>query len=706
MNSTFLGKRLIIITCLILSGSSLLWGQDSNDDSVLMLEEVTVTVNKYKEKAAEVSASLTSISANEIAERDIKTIEDIHKTVPSLYIYNSGMPAYENKIGMRGHINQRTHIDPSLVVYIDDMPLTMYTEFSAGFSDAEKIEVLRGPQSTLYGVNAESGIINITTETNLDDEWGGKAGVTLGSYNQKAGKLKLSVPIIEGSVYLNASFGKQVQDSYVTNKFFDEPSSKQDSTNFRLKLNWLFSDSLDFQFISYQSEQDNTGGSSYVPLEYKDAGLDKYELAYNTEGFNKSKTLSNAFKINWSTDHFLVKSITTVSDHEASYENDFDGTATSNSFQYVGAHETTNQTSTQEIRISSPDDNDADLRWIAGLAYSSGTRTEDAYNYYYYYGLSGPAITDHPYDNKLIKEDQAAFAQISYKMLNKRLGLLAGLRSETAKREIDTNEVANYMAVITPTFKDSKTESKTLHKATIDFKTSENSKIFFTNAQGWRAGGFNYIHIDGVYNEYDSEESTTNELGFKYSSADLGLQFSTVYFSTEIKDFQVQITTPTNYIYLSNAETAKMSGLEIEALASPSTLVDLSFNYSQVEAEFTDYKENGTDYSGNKVPHTPAHEAYLGIKFKPFEDFFVKLEAMNTGMFYFDRTNDEDGKQEAIQTYNLMSQYKIGDLKLAASIKNLTNEYYYTDGMTNQLVGWIGVPGAPMTMQLKAEYDF
>ena len=149
-----------------------------------------------------------------------------------------------------------------------------------------------------------------------------------------------------------------------------------------------------------------------------------------------------------------------------------------------------------------------------------------------------------------------------------------------------------------------------------------------------------------------------------------------------------------------------MSGLEIEALLAPIDLLDISFNYSQINAEFTDYEDGGTDYSGNKVPHTPSHEAYLGIKIKPLENFFVKLEAVNNGKFYFDRTNDEEGKQDAVTTYNLISQYEVGDLKLAASIRNVTNEYYYTDGMNHQTLGWVAIPAAPLTAQIKAEYAF
>ncbi len=205
-------KRCSIIVCwglsLLLAAASG-FAKDQDADA-LSLETITVTAQKQEENVQDVPASVSVVSDLQIEDARIFSLKDLHNYVPNYETY----PNYSAD-GFQSIRGQSNLLSPSVGIYIDDVPITLgYTNVQTSLFDIERIEVLRGPQGNLYGMNSAGGIVNIITKK-PGNTFEAEVSAEYGDYNLNAYKAAVSGPVVTDKLFLGIAGSYQRRDSYI-----------------------------------------------------------------------------------------------------------------------------------------------------------------------------------------------------------------------------------------------------------------------------------------------------------------------------------------------------------------------------------------------------------------------------------------------------------------------------------------------------------
>jgi iron complex outermembrane recepter protein len=176
------------------------------------LEPIAVTANKIEENLQDVPQSITVLNELTIKEKEIKTIEDIVQEIPNM----NSIPGYNKSMNFRGLNSSMFTLNNPMVIYIDGIPYTSSETSQISMANIEKIEVLRGPQGTLYGKDAIGGVIKIATKKNLSETLGA-IDIQYGSDNYKYLSYNINSPIIENKLYVGINGLIEEDDSWVNN---------------------------------------------------------------------------------------------------------------------------------------------------------------------------------------------------------------------------------------------------------------------------------------------------------------------------------------------------------------------------------------------------------------------------------------------------------------------------------------------------------
>lgn len=334
------------------------------------LEEIVVTATKREQTLQDVPVAVTVTPVETLERAQIRTISDLQSIVPSLRVSTLQTSTQTNFI-IRGFGNGANNpgIESSVGVFIDGV----YRSRSAGaigdFVDVQRVEVLRGPQSTLFGQNASAGVISIVTQKPSLDEVSGMAEVTLSNYNGRIAKGKVTGPVADNvGISLSGSFNER--DGYFKNLTDGSLLNDRDRWDVRGQLLWKISDNLEARIIGDVSEIDEvccgvsnlfngpTGGAvafaggRVYPGVANAPGLPFDRAAYlNKEPRNAVKNSGISLSLDWQLgDNFTVTSITASRQQELDFDYDFDFTSAAlgtvnRNFGDIG-------TFTQELRLA------------------------------------------------------------------------------------------------------------------------------------------------------------------------------------------------------------------------------------------------------------------------------------------------------------------------------------------------------------------
>ncbi|NQY04213.1 MAG: TonB-dependent receptor plug domain-containing protein, partial [Halieaceae bacterium] len=214
-----------------------------------MLEEVIVTAAKREQTLQEVPIAVSVVSGQQIEQAQVLDIKDLQTLVPSLRVTQLQSSANTNFI-IRGFGNGANNagIEPSVGVFIDGVYRSRVGSALADLPNVERIEVLRGPQSTLFGKNASAGVINVVTAAPDLDEFSGSIGGTVGNYDQYIVKGDVTGPITDNMAF--SLFGSTNQrDGYYDNDELGTEQNELDRWNARGQLLWLPTDRLQARLI-------------------------------------------------------------------------------------------------------------------------------------------------------------------------------------------------------------------------------------------------------------------------------------------------------------------------------------------------------------------------------------------------------------------------------------------------------------------------
>ncbi|MCY3817119.1 MAG: TonB-dependent receptor [Gammaproteobacteria bacterium] len=702
------------------------------------LEEIVVTAERRSENLQDVPNAITALSRLTIEQADIHDLTDIATRVPGLTF--SPFSPGQNVVALRGASSNDdgAGTDNSVAVFVDDVYLGRVSNINPEMFDLERVEVLRGPQGTLYGKNTIGGAINVVSTRPNTDEVEGRVRLNVGNYARRDLAGLITGPVGNGWAG-KASFSYRKRDGWVDNVFLRKKQKDDDVKAFRGQLLYAGEDfeallSADFNQLDVEDMArtpiatgepgDPAFWAAPVPGSYADlcAGRGADCSAGPIDGYAKRDAWGLSGKLNWSRENGELISITAYRENEADWNMDSTGTPVSPLpplFNQINddIFDVTDQL-TQEFRwVSSIGDN---IDYVAGLWYlrEETDRTECFDNDVTASDCTPTAdngATDW-YRQVNRTTSYAAFGQFDWTFTDA-WELTVGGRYSADKKEIDNDAVAGDFVVINQNFSNSVSEnwSAFTPKLSLAWLPNDDTTVYGAVSWGFKSGGFAAAPQGIEFTEPLAQEEAVNyELGVK---ADLAGAFrlNAALFYTEYQDLQMQTFGPLTAaaafgtFQTFNAGDATIQGIELEATWVVNERWTLSGFYAFQDSEFGDTNIPGTawpDQSGQELIRAPEN------KFNINADYNLALAngselAANLSWRY---TDDQRGELEpwSIQpAFDLLDARlswtrSDGALELALWGKNLADEEYISHlyAIASSVVAVFGDPrmyGATLT---------
>ena len=604
------------------------------------LEEITVTAQKREENVQEVPISISVLDEFDIEDNDIKTISDIADYVPNFQQFSvGGAGMYTPSI--RGLSAEVTATNSSSIgTYIDGVPYTNTRGNNMVLDDIESIEVLRGPQGTLYGKNAYAGAIVITTKK-PDNETRGKISTTFGEDDKREYRANISGPIIQDKFYAGVSVRHYEKDGYIKNEYLNKWDDYREEDSYKLTLRTTPTDNLDILLVSTYLENDD-GGLTMTPMTNDNAK----KIYSDYQSYTKSTITTHALNVAFTYNDFNFTSVTTYKDYNDDRGNDFDYSSDS-SRQFHTDNDGTYKTYSQEFRLNGELDR---FRWLTGVYLER--RDTDAQSV-----KNGILKGDHSTNT----DSLGVFANGDYSILEN-LILMAGLRYDRDNLEID-----DYLSASS----NETSYSALSPKVGLKYSVNKNIMTYFTVSKGYKAGGFDTY-------EYDEETMWNYEFGIKTQSLDNRLTVNISVFYMDIDGMQVSSRDENGDTYLQNAATASSKGLEIETDYQLTDSLKLFANLGYAEAKFDEFKDYSGDYSGNDHPYAPKYNYAIGAKYRNHMGIYAQVDFNGRSSFYADKSNSY--KNDGYTLANAKIGYEASNYDIYLYCKNITDKEYNMEG--------------------------
>lgn len=567
-------------------------------EDTFMLEEITVTADKREENVQKVPLSVSVVSAEEITEKSYKSIDDMLQNVPGLQIQGTGTDA---KIFIRGiglNNMDTAYGDPAIALNVDGIQQQRGIALSNSTMDIERIEVLRGPQGTMYGRNATGGAVNIVM-AKPKDRFEAKAKAQFGNYNAKTYEAVLNVPVFS-SLALRTSGVKDERDSYLHGPGAE--GGYQDQTTARLKA--LYTPSEDFTLmgtVEYREDKSKDTRAG-VPVSNLDASDPWYkEEATVSMGPGEAETWAESWSYSLNLD-WTINDITKFTFIPAASTNENHAIETDDPDVAPPPFPSATQY-TYEARFANVEGSLFD--WTAGgYLWDSSTSNEEQ-------DLSTASGAQYMQMDRPTGS-WAIFGQATYPVLDK-LRVIAGLRynydDKTQEMRLYYNDDDGNLLYDTGVFDYGETMGKMTYKLGIEYDLAESSMAYLTASSGYKSGGITFspdfftavMTADGYQVpddlsafEYDEETSMAYELGFKNRLMDNRLQLNGSLFLTAYDGMQVQMWDYLNEgdermsLIIQNAGETYTWGAEIESIWQVTSADRINASVSTMHGKYKD----------------------------------------------------------------------------------------------------------------------
>lgn len=666
--------------------------QNKNIHEEYKLETITVTSQKREENIQEVPASITALSEVQIEDAGIQDMEDLGFYTPGLYIGKAGANSELSPV-IRGMYN-RMNPNPTVGLYVDGVAYSRHQAYDTDLSDIERIEVIKGPQGTLFGRNTEAGVIRIITKK-PGNIWEGKASVGYGNYNTRDYSASVKGPLVEDKLSFGISAKKYFSDGYFKNNYLgtDDVEERDDLTG-RATLRWTPTQAWDI-ILNANAERCKEGFFTFAPMKEI-----THEVNLDHKGSLEKDLAGQSLSVNYEGEWFNLTSITAR--RNGDYSNTYDMDATSVDFLRDDYGQDHGQW-TQEIRFASPKDSKV-FKWLIGGYYlDEDFDVNNTYDYRQGFSEWGLPPYQATMNTELDTRNYAFFGQATYTFREK-LGLTVGLRYDNDKKEFkglkfDTPDV---MGTGISDVENEKTLEVWLPKFAVDYRFTQDFMGYASISKGYTAGSFNDLDPSVLGVPYDAEFSWNYEAGLKTAWLDDKLILNFAAFYIEWEDKQVFIHTGAASNIFKNATEATNKGVEIEVLARPIRGLELVGGFAYTDAEYGKW-ESGEDYEGNKLEIVPEFSYNLAAQYRlPLSDsgnLFFRLGLQGVGDIYFDLDNQK--KQSAYNLVNAKLGYEGESQGIGFSLylwgKNIFDEKYATSAFGSDAMGWFARAGDPQT---------
>lgn len=694
----------------LLGGASLALAEDSgqthstaeqgNDVSTspsnpYALPPVVVTADKRESEVQETPMAITVLSSQDIQDGSIYTIDDVLQRIPNLQVGHffggSSLMTFRGMPTATG-----TNTNP-LVIYIDGVPADTVLNLDANLMDIERVEVLRGAQSVIYGKNTLGGIINIITKK-PDNNFAGNVFARVESYGSYAGGASIRGPIKEDLLYFSLSAMHEYNYG-----FMDNPNSND-------------RDSLQTDRVKGQLRLTPTNKSEFALLfDYTVANEDMppYTLGDSvgmtshaaSSDYDDSDVFNVALSGKMQFAPLTFESITTTRIENQDYAFDMNNIMPG-AFLSDGGRKVARSEITQEFRFRSPDEAEG-LIWLAGVF---GSYTDlDMKEIEQKYQQMGPL---HPYLNQPYREftqDFAPFGQIEIPLADE-FTLTTGLRWHYTHKRASINYEPNadmqLMGQTPMSTRETGEWDEWLPRVNLKWQPTDDHMLYASVSRSFIPGGYNYAATAAYELTYDSETAWNYELGAKTSWFGDRLIVNPVLYYIQLEDLQVMSWDPSAGLYTAdNAGRATSYGAELDITYRILPFLDAEFSGGYTHAKYDEYSKEtitGTSvYDDNWIPNTPRFSAMAALQYRHERGFFARGEVFYTDKMYWDDANDY--ARNDVTTVNLRVGYEMDDFDIYLYAKNLFDERYQQYFSSANKIGFTA---QPQTFGLEARYRF
>ena len=665
--------------------------------SIQILEQVTVTADRTGERELQkIPMAVSVLSEAQLTQREVHTVADLAGLTPGLTVsQNTGF----SQLTIRGIGSTAAFAgsDPSSAVYIDGVYIARPAAVLTEFLDLDRVEVLRGPQGTLYGHNAVGGALNLATKVPTDDV-AFSTRLVVGNFQTSRAEVSASGPLLRGRIMAGASAVRAVSDGSVQDLTHpDRPLGTTDVAAARATVRVLF---------SHRSELlvrgDYTHGHP-TPLYYAkvlvakpgftiDNPPDLHEVRTSAAARGRQVHHGASAQFIWRpTPTTVVTSLSALRHFD--YDLRVDSDATELNLSVVNLREMHRQLS-QEVTLTGER---RGITWTSGVfAFKDRDRQ--------------PVLIELPsagLNNTLDPEVEgsvvAAFGQANVP-LGSRVGAIVGLRYSHERKTMDNagGTAAGDHVVASFQYRDTISASAWTPKFGLDYQIDERTLAYVSATRGYKSGGFNSTAAV-ARGGFAPEWAWTYEAGIKSSPLNQRARLNGAVYFTDYSDLQVQTPIGPGVLDIRNAAAATIRGLELEAEVQPSPRWRLGGHMAWTDARYDRYLAPGpggtsVDAAGRRLFNAPEWSGRMWVEYRTqigaAGAWSLSLEALMQSTVYFTAINDPIERQgpyglvNANVTVRPRQRWSIGIFA-----RNLTDTDYVTGTSSSPLPAVAARPG-------------
>ena len=717
---------------------------DDNDDSSHALEVISVTATRQVENLQDVPIAITALSADELEKMQIRDLGDLESNVPNLSLHVGDASNAVVYIRGVGQIDSISFNDPGVGVYLDDVYMGRVQGSFLDVIDPEQIEVLRGPQGTLYGRNTIGGAVKFTSAKPTEDTEG-YLGLNIGNYNYRMLKGSISGSIIDNKLLGRFAIASTKRDGYTTNVFDGSDDNDKDTLAWRGSL--LYKPTDDFSAYLVLDGSESSPDHSRTPHretpiyslntgDFRPVREDSFEVSVTYNDLERLKTKGAALTLEYQQGKSIFKSISAYRTMDYRTHLDLDGSPD----ESFGIYDFEDQDQfSQELQWIYHNDS-----WslVSGAYYfrENDLTFGGAVAPEFFVPIGEGMFLSYPVINAG-KRDQSNTSSAIYTNVNlditERLSLTVGARFTKEKKSV-TNEGEEFAGTGIETAEQMEqvfgtgvgygqtgyTAEQDWHsfspKIVVDYKATDNTLVYASASKGFKSGGFNG-RLTSVAQPFDPETMWSYEVGSKSLLDDGNIRLNFAAFYNDYKNFQLSRFSidPDTGAFLSlfeNAGKASIYGAEVEFSAALTQDLTVNFNggylgggYDQLVGDF------GEEISDKReLVNAPKWNGQLGLEYW-FDigangSLSANFSASYRSKTYLTVSSSEELAQGGYSLLDMSIRYQSPDEHWQIMLygKNLTDKEYRQHGFDLSASPGVqlGYYGTPRTFGIDVKYGF
>lgn len=694
---------------------------DSAKNPDFMLEEIIVTAQRRTENLQDVPISVQAFSGDTIDRAGIESTADLGILTPGL-VYTKGVGLGSPFLRGIGTLGNGPGTENSIAIYVDEVYIASKTSALTELANVERVEVLKGPQGTLFGRNATGGLIQIITKQ-PPAEPEGRFKLGYGNYDTVTASASVGGPLTDKLGAVMSINYKDQNEGFGVNLGTGNDVNREESLSGRVKFSYQPSDATRITLIGAYSETENSIGTAYRllgdavprlgPTFVMPPNAGDYDVNGNADPFYDGDDNQFSLKIEHDMGFAVFKSISAYQTSDYFFVLDSDITPEPNLYITVANDE---KQFSQELQLSS--NSDAGLEWTAGLYayFGEGEQTLT---------LEGDAFPTLQQIANTGSQDTSSYAVYGQatQQFGEKTRFTAGLRYTIDEREIGGQRGS---FALDGTFSATPIEpaeadfEKLTWRLALDYQLSPDALLYVSYNRGFKSGLFNAgsLQLDPVL----PEVLDAYEIGVKSELFDQRLRFNTTAFYYDFEDIQLT-QFALGIATLRNAAKAEVYGFEFDSEFIMTRDLSLVAGLSLLDGSFKSFPGAGFavpnpaggntvtpgDATGNELVRTPRLTATAALNYSTAiaynNTFSFNLNYSYNDGFYVEPDNVL--KQDAYSLINARAQLGFSGDRVLVSLwaTNLTDKFY-TTALTAQAVGLAYAAAEPRRYGLTVEYRY